>query len=82
MPESSRIWIAPEHGFRIQKRETEVDYKERFWLMVDVDERHPFCQSRNTFSYQQIGDVWFLKSTKLETARIDFLMGKNISSPE
>ncbi|MDE0313892.1 MAG: RNA polymerase sigma factor [Candidatus Poribacteria bacterium] len=69
MPEVSRIWIAPEHGFRIQKRERRWTTKED---TVDggVEKGTPFV-ARNTFSYQQIGDVWLLKSTKWETWRID-----------
>lgn len=60
MPEISRIWIAPEHGFRMQKRE-------RRWTTKEDMSR----VTRNTYSYQQIGDVWFLKSAKQETARVD-----------
>ncbi len=68
MLESSRIWIAPERGYRIQKIET------RWTLKKDstdgsVEKGAPYV-SRHTFSYQQIGDVWFLKSAKLETAQI------------
>lgn len=69
MLESSRIWIAPEHGFRIQKIETRWASKREF---VDgrVTKGAPYV-SRHTFSYQEIGGVWLLKSTKLETAQID-----------
>lgn len=69
MPEISRIWIAPEHGFRMQKRERRWTKKED---SVDgsLEKGTPFV-ARNTFSYQQIGGAWLLKSTKLETARID-----------
>lgn len=66
--EISRIWIAPEHGFRIQKLETRWTSKEEF-LDGKVKEGAPYL-SRHTFSYQQIGDVWFLKSAKLESAQI------------
>jgi len=69
LPGTSRIWIAPEHGFRMQKRERRWTTKED-----SVDGRFekgtPFI-ARYTYAYRKIGDVWFLKSTKLETARID-----------
>ena len=66
--QSSRIWIAHEHGFRIQKLETRWTSKREF-LDGKVREGDSYV-SRHTFSYQQIGDVWFLKSAKLEVAQI------------
>lgn len=77
-PEISRIWIAPEHGFRIHKHERRSTTKKDS-VDGDVEKGTPFV-SRNTFSYQQIGDVWFLKSAKREYARIDSEGKEHITS--
>ena len=69
MPETSRIWIAPEHGFRFVKRELKLHRKTES-LDGRLKKGSPII-SRDTFSYQQIGDVWFLKSAKHENAWID-----------
>lgn len=68
-PEISRIWIAPEHGFRMQKSEHRWTTKED---SVDgsIEKGTPFV-TRTTYSYQQIGDVWLLKSARANTARVD-----------
>lgn len=68
-PEISRIWIASEHGFRMQKRERRWTTKED---SVDgsIEKGTPFV-TRTTYSYRKIGDVWLLKSARADTARVD-----------